>query len=135
MHILGKLKAKSREELNVLGQAGEPFLTANNVCSAHKVIVYRVCEVVGRNSVRLEKNEVLVILGNLKSALNKVGELYLLLYITESEDTKHEGVTRLDMLLNLFDSEVAASEHLPALSLSLCLPVGVLYFFFLIYCL
>ena len=47
VHILGSLEAQVVEELEVLGQGGEPLLTADDQIGAHEVIVHGVGEVVG----------------------------------------------------------------------------------------
>ena len=83
-------------------------------------------EVVGGDSVRLEKNEVLVVLGDLHIALDKIGELDLLLGISVCEYAEHEGVALCEIFLDLFHSYLPAREHFCASCLSLSLPVGVL---------
>ena len=134
VHILGSLEAKVREELNVLCKAREPFLATDNVSSAHKVVVYCVSEVICGDSVGLEEYEVLVVFGNFKVALYKVCKLELLFGVAVCKNTKHEGVTCLDVFFNLFDCELTATEHFSLLLCRLCLPVCVLDFFLLINC-
>ena len=118
----------------MLCKAREPFFTADNVSCTHKVIVYCVSKVVCGNSVGLEKNEVFVVFGNFKVALYKVCKLELLFGVAVCKNTKHEGVTCLDVLFNLFDCELTSAKHFCLLLCSLCLPVCILYFFLLIYC-
>ena len=81
----------------MLCKAGEPLLTSDNVSSAHKMIVDRVGKVVGGDSVRLEKNEVLIVFGNFKVALYKIGEFSLLLGVAECKNSENEGVILLKM--------------------------------------
>ena len=103
------------------------------MCRTHKVVVDSVGEMVGRDSVGFEKDEVLVVFGNFKRTLYKVGEFYLFVGVAERENTKHEGMSCFDVFFNLFNRKVAAREHFMSPCLSLSLPIGVLNFLFFIY--
>ena len=87
---------------------------------------------VGRNPVGFEKDEVLIVLGYLKVALYKVGELCLLLGVARRQHSYNERMSRAKVLLDLFYCKVTASEHLGAARLCLCLPVCILDLFLFI---
>ncbi len=51
--------AESTVQQDVTGRAGEPPLPTNDVRDSHELIVHDTCEVVGRESVRLQDYEVI----------------------------------------------------------------------------
>ena len=138
VEILRHLEAKLAEELDVLGEGGEPFLAADNVGGAHQMIVNGVCEMVGRDSVRLEENEVLVVFGDLKLASDEVGEGGLLVRIAVADDAENEGVACFKVRLDLVERDLSCAELLlaasvavvlvPVLCLDLCLLIDGVHF-------
>ena len=74
MHVFGKSESEIAEQLYMLGYARKPLLTAYDMRCAHEVVINSVGKVVGRYSVRFEQYEILVVFGNFKCALDKIGE-------------------------------------------------------------
>ena len=112
----------------MLGKAGQPFLAANNVGGAHQVIVNHVREVVGGDSVRLEKYNVLIIFGYLKITADKVGDFYALFGIAVGDCKQGEFVTCRKLCLYLLYGKLTAGEHSLAACLCSSFPVGVFDF-------
>ena len=49
------------KKFDVNGQGRKPFFATNYQCSAHEVVIDRVSKMVGRNSVRFQNDDVLII--------------------------------------------------------------------------
>ena len=81
MEILRHFESEIAEQLDVLGKAREPVLSADNVSRFHEVVVDCMGKVVCRNAVGFEKHEVLVVFRNFKVSFDKVGEFRLLLRV------------------------------------------------------
>ena len=83
-------------------QSREPFLAAHNDGRAHQMIVHNVCKVIGRDAVRLEDNDVLIVLSDLHLALYEVLVTDLVLDAalgTEADDIRRAlGELCLDVL-------------------------------------
>ena len=83
-------------------QSSEPFLAAHNDGRAHQMIVHNVCKVIGRDAVRLEDNDVLIVLSDLHLALYEVLVTDLVLDAalgTEADDIRRAlGELCLDVL-------------------------------------
>ena len=77
------------------GQARKPFFTADNQSSAHKVVVYRVGEVISGYAVRLDDNYILVVLGYGNIPLYRVAESGFIFYISLRFKSYYEGRSRL----------------------------------------
>ena len=60
-------------------QSCQPLFAAYNDGSAHQVVIHNVCKVVGRNTVRLEDDNILVVLGDFHLALDQVFVTHLVL--------------------------------------------------------
>ena len=108
MSILGHLEAASLEKLNMERHGRNPLVTSYNMSRSHKMVVNGMCEMIGRNSVRLEKNNVLYILGHFNLALYHVVKLDSVICLSGGAKSQSIGAASLDFLLLLFKSEVAA---------------------------
>ena len=126
MHILGSLEAQVVEELEVLGQGGEPLLTADDQIGAHEVIVHGVGEVVGGDTVGLQKHEVLIVDGHLQLAAHQILEGDLLLAVAVGQQTEHPRIARGQILLHVLHGELAVGQHLGPSRGGLGLPVHAL---------
>ena len=133
MHVFGKLEAESVKQLNMLWQTRQPLFASDDVSCTHEVIVHRMSEVVCRDTVGLQEDEIFIVLGNVDSTLDEIGKLHLLFGITECEYTEYKRVFRLDVFFNLFDGKFAACKHFGTLCGGLCLPVSIFKFLFFVY--
>ena len=102
VRVLRRLPAHRAEQLKVYRQGREPFLAADNDGRAHQVVIDYVREVVGRDTVRLQDNNVLIVLGDFHLALYEVLVANLMLDAalgTEADDIRRAlGKLRLDVL-------------------------------------
>ena len=89
-------------------QGRQPLLAADDVGGAHEVIVDDVGEVVGRDAVRLEQHDVLVVFRQLDVALDKVAVNKALVRVARASEAQDVGLAGLDVFLNLLECEVAA---------------------------
>lgn len=70
--VNGQLPAHRFKKLNVNRQRCEPFLAANNVRCAHKVVVDNMRKMIRRDSVRLKQNNILVVYRHCELAADSV---------------------------------------------------------------
>ena len=135
MHVLGSLEAQVVEELEVLGEGGEPLLAADDEVGAHEVIVYGVGEVVGGDAVGLQKYEVLIVDGHFQLAAHQILEGDLLLAVTVGQQAQNPRIARGQIGLHVGHGELAVGQHLGLAGGGLGLPVHVLDFGLLVGCL
>ena len=94
MDVLGQLEAQRLKQLNVEGQAGQPFVAPDDVGGAHEVIVHGVGEVVGGNAIGFKEHVIDVVLRDGQLTLYQIVEFELAVNAalgTEPQDPRISG--------------------------------------------
>ena len=101
MDILGKLKAKGLEQLNVEGKTGQPFVPTDHMGGAHQVVIHRVSKVIGGNTVGFQQYVIYVVLGNGQLSLHQVIKLKLVFDAAGGTKAKDPGLSGRQLCLNV----------------------------------
>ena len=133
MHIFRQFEAEIAEKLNMLRKARKPFFPADYVRRTHKVVIDCVSEMICRNTVGFEENEVLVVFRNLHIALYKVGKFDLLFGVAVRKYAENKRHSRFEICFNLFDGKVSSRKHFRFSLSRNRFPVRIFYLFFFVY--
>ena len=90
------------------GQCGQPFLTANHMRRSHQMVINHMREVIGRNSIRLQQYQILIIFGQFQLSLHQVIVEDLMLNISIGAKTYYIGNSCRDFGLDLLQCQISA---------------------------
>ena len=107
MDILGQLEAQRLEQLNVEGQAGQPFVAPDDMGGAHEVIVHGMGEVVGGNAIGFKEHVIDVVLRDGQLALYEVVEFELPVNAALGTEPQDPGISGGQLCLNVLHGAVA----------------------------
>ena len=108
MPVTGAAEAQHVEKFQMDGQRGEPFLAADDERRAHEVIVDGVGEVIGRDAVALQDDDVLIVLRHRDVALDLVVESQFMLWIAHRLQTDDIGLALVEIAVNFLLGKGAA---------------------------
>ena len=106
MNILGQLEAQRLKQLNVEGQAGQPFVAPDDVGGAHEVVVHGVGEVVGGNAIGFKEHVIDVVLRDGQLALYQIVEFELAVNAALGTEPQHPGISGGQLCLNILHGTV-----------------------------
>ena len=106
MDILGQLEAQCLEQLNVEGEAGQPFVTPHHMGGAHQMVVYCMGEMIGGDAVGFQQHLVDVIFGDGEFAFHQVVEFELTGHVTGGAEPQYPGLPGGELRLNVFHGAV-----------------------------
>ena len=98
------------------------------------MVVNRMREMIRRNTVRFQKNEVLFILGKFKLSAHKIRTEHLFFSVSRSKYSQNKRVAVFQVFFDLFYCKFALSEHLLMLLLRFGIPILALYLGLFINC-
>ena len=107
MDVLRTLPSHDVEQLQVNRQGRQPLLAAHNMGRSHQVIVDDMGEMIGRDAVRLEQDDVLIVLGQLQRSLDQIGVLDLVFNAARRAETDDIALARRNPALNFLQRTVA----------------------------
>ena len=107
MDVLGQLEAQRLEQLNVEGQAGQPFVAPDDMGGAHEVVIHGVGKVIGGNAVGFEKHVIDVVLRNGQLALYQVVKFELPVNAALGTEPENPGISGSQLRLNVLHGTVA----------------------------
>lgn len=108
MTVLGEFEPEHFEKFDMDRKGGQPFLAANDEGGTHKMVVYRVREVIGRDTVRFENDDVLIVLGDGDLPFHLVAEGMLDLDVALRFQADHVRFARFQIFVYLFFGQIAA---------------------------
>ena len=106
MHILRTLPAHDIKQLQMYRQGCQPLLTTYHMGGMHQMVINNVGKMIGRNAIRLEQDNILIVLRQLQIALDQIGMANLVFNAARGTEPDNIAFACCQMLFNFLQRTV-----------------------------